>query len=178
MYEVSIFQITRFLNPRIFHLRFVKFPNSLSLHQPYYSTLQLKLFLVHVSNERIVEDDRPSELALRKQEETRDRLEGGNCTRCIGARVFCTPCDRRRLSTRREQLSDDVSTLPLSRSLAFLSRLVLCFFLSPLIRRCISGFLFFYFPFFRSGSSVFTFHGKVGLYFFEDEVFWRIIKVY
>lgn len=39
-------------------------------------------------------------------------------------------------------------------------------------------FFFFYFPFFRSGSSVFTFHGKVGLYFFEDEVFWRIIKVY
>lgn len=29
VYEVSIFQITRFLNPRIFHLRFVKFPNPL-----------------------------------------------------------------------------------------------------------------------------------------------------
>lgn len=80
------------------------------------------------------------------EEEARDRLEGGNCTRCIGARVFYTACDRRRLSARRERLSDDVST-PFSvlspfRVLSLSSR---AFFLSPLIRRCISSFLFFFF---------------------------------
>lgn len=98
-----------------------------------------------MSSEGIVEDDRPSELALRKQEGTKGsarrwklhsmhRREGGFIRRATGA------------GCRRDENGYQTAFPPrfCPFPLAFLSRLVLCFFLSPLIRRCISAFLFFF----------------------------------
>lgn len=182
MYEVSIFQITRFLNPRIFHLRFVKFPNPLDSLPS--STLLFNVTIEAFSRTRVKRTNRGGRSAIWIGIEKTGGNEGSarrwklhSMHRREGVLYAVRPApvvDETRTVIRRRF---HPSPLAFSRFPLAPRPLLLLISSDPTLYLGFP-FFFFYFPFFRSGSSVFTFHGKVGLYFFEDEVFWRIIKVY
>lgn len=183
--EYLIFQITRFLNPRIFHFGFFKFPNSRSSH-PLNNSLPSSTFLFNVtirafSRTRVKRMNRGGTIGHLNWHWENRRKRGIGSKVEIALDASARGCFIRRATgagCRRGRLSDEVSTPFLSfpsRVLSFSSRassFASSYLLwSDVVSRVSFSFLF-------SGLLLFV---PVRLYVSRKSRFfflsWRIIKV-